>query len=51
MACDKGTYNDQARYSMREALARTKDFLAALLRLPVDTGGETVSLDAPGDLT
>lgn len=51
VACDKGTYNDQARYSMREALARTKDFLAALLRLPVDTGGETVSLDAPGDLT
>ncbi len=51
VACDKGAYNDQARYSMREALARTKDFLAALLRLPVDTGGETVSLDAPGDLT
>lgn len=51
VACDKGAYDNQQRYSIREVLARTKDFYAALLRLPVATSGETVSLDASGDLT
>ncbi|MEC4273116.1 ElyC/SanA/YdcF family protein [Adlercreutzia sp. R25] len=51
VACDKGAYDNQQRYSIREVLARTKDFYAALLRLPVATSGEAVSLDASGDLT
>lgn len=51
VACDKGAYDNQSMYSAREVAARTKDFAAALLRLPVDTGGETVSLDDSGDLT
>ena len=49
--CDKGAYDNQRAYSIREVLARTKDFYAALVRLPVDTAGETVSLDDSGDLT
>lgn len=51
VATDKGAYDNQARYSMREVVARTKDFFAALLQLPVETGGERVSLDASGDET
>ncbi len=51
VATDKGAYNDQLRYSVREVVARTKDFFAALLRVPVDTAGDAVSLDASGDLT
>ncbi len=43
--CDKGAYDNQRAYSIREVLARTKDFYAALLRLPVDTAGEAVSLN------
>lgn len=49
--CDKGAYDNQRAYSVREVLARAKDFYAALLRLPVETSGEAVSLDASGDLT
>ena len=49
--CDKGAYDNQRAYSVREVLARTKDFYAALLRLPVDTAGEAVSLNDSGDLT
>ena len=49
--CDKGAYDNQRAYSIREVLARTKDFYAALLRLPVDTAGEAVSLNDSGDLT
>lgn len=51
VATDKGAYDNQRAYSIREILARTKDFYAALLHLPVETGGETVSLDESGDLT
>lgn len=51
VACDKGAYDNQQMYSAREVVARTKDFYAALLRLPVDTDGETVSLQDSGDLT
>ena len=49
--CDKGAYDNQRAYSIREVLARTKDFYAALLCLPVDTAGEAVSLNDSGDLT
>lgn len=48
---DKGAYHNQMQYSLREVVARTKDFFAALLQLPVDTGDETVSLSESGDLT
>ena len=51
VATDKGAYDNQIRYSVREVVARTKDFFAALLQVPVDTGGERVSLDASGDAT
>lgn len=51
VATDKGAYDNQTAYSIREILARTKDFYAALLHLPVETGGETVSLNESGDLT
>ena len=33
VAADKGSYNDQWRYSIREVLARDKDFVQAALRL------------------
>ena len=49
--CDKGAYDNQRAYSIREVLARTKDFYAALFQVPVSTGGEKVSLDDSGDLT
>ena len=49
--CDKGAYDNQRAYSIREVLARTKDFYAALLQVPVDTAGEAVSLNGSGDLT
>ena len=49
--CDKGAYDNPRAYSVREVLARTKDIYAALLRLPVDTAGEAVSLNDSGDLT
>lgn len=51
VACDKGAYDNQQMYSAREVAARTKDFYASLLHLPVNTAGETVSLDDSGDLT
>ncbi len=51
VASDKGAYDNQSLYSAREVVARTKDFFAALLHLPVNTDGETVSLAASGDLT
>ena len=51
VATDKGAYDNQRAYSVREILARTKDFYAALLHLPVDTEGDSASLDESGDLT
>lgn len=37
VAADKGTYDNQLSYSVREAAARTKDFFQTLLRIePVD---------------
>ena len=50
VACDKGAYDNQQMYSAREVMARAKDFYAALLHLPVDTAGETVSLTDSGDM-
>ena len=37
VAADKGEYNDQLQYSIREVLARDKDFVQALLKLPPQT--------------
>ncbi len=34
VAADKGSYNGQLNYSLREIIARDKDFLQALLKLP-----------------
>lgn len=34
VAADKGAYNDQKRYSLREVFARDKDFFQALFRVP-----------------
>lgn len=37
VAADKGDYDDQMGYSLREVLARTKDCLLTLIQLPVST--------------
>ena len=37
VAADKGDYDDQVGYSVREVLARTKDCLLTLIQLPVST--------------
>lgn len=34
VAADKGAYDNQAQYSLRDVLARDKDFVIALLKLP-----------------
>lgn len=34
VAADKGAYNNQKQYSLREVFARDKDFFQALLRVP-----------------
>lgn len=34
VAADKGTYNNQKRYSLREVFARDKDFFQALFKIP-----------------
>lgn len=34
VAADKGAYDDQAQYSFRDVIARDKDFVIALLKLP-----------------
>lgn len=34
VAADKGSYNNQAQYSLREVIARDKDFLQTLFRIP-----------------
>lgn len=34
VAADKGSYDNQVQYSLREVIARDKDFLQTLLRIP-----------------
>ncbi len=34
VAADKGSYDNQAQYSLRDVVARDKDFFMALLRIP-----------------
>lgn len=48
---DKGAYDNQFSYSVREVAARTKDFFAALIGAPVALDEAPVSLDGSGDLT
>ncbi|MDE8702026.1 ElyC/SanA/YdcF family protein [Adlercreutzia equolifaciens] len=51
VATDKGAYDDQLKYSMREIAARTKDFFAALAHVPVPIEEDPISLNESGDLT
>ena len=51
VATDKGAYDDQFSYSVREIVARTKDFFAALLGVKVPLQEDPISLDDSGDLT
>ena len=51
VATDKGAYDNQLHYSVREVAACTKDFFAALLNLPVPLEESPISLDDSGDLT
>lgn len=51
VATDKGAYDDQLKYSMREVAARTKDFFAALAHVPVPIEERPISLNESGDLT
>lgn len=51
VATDKGAYDDQLKYSVREIAARTKDFFVALLQMPVALEEAPISLDESGDLT
>lgn len=51
VATDKGAYDDQLKYSMREVAARTKDFFAALAHVPVPIEEDPISLNESGDLT
>ena len=37
VAADKGEYEGQTEYSVREMLARTKDWLLTLVKMPVST--------------
>lgn len=51
VATDKGAYDDQLKYSMREVAARTKDFFAALVHVPVPIEEDPILLNESGDLT
>lgn len=51
VATDKGAYDDQLKYSVREIAARTKDFFAALAHVPVPIEEDPISLNESGDLT
>lgn len=53
VASDHGAYDNQRAYSIREAVARTKDFFNTVLQAPVESAAETgpVSLADSGDLT
>ena len=52
VASDKGSYDNQRDYSLRELGARTKDFFNTLFKVPVPSAqGESVDLSASGDLT
>lgn len=51
VASDQGLYDNQRQYSIREALARTKDFFQVLFEAPVVTEPEHVSLEESGELT
>ncbi len=57
VASDHGAYLNQTSYSLREALARTKDFFNTLLQNPqgktgpIAAEGERVDLAESGDLS
>ena len=53
VASDHGAYDNQRLYSLREAVARTKDLFKTLLQAPVPSVDETgpISLAESGDLT
>lgn len=51
VASDQGSYDNQDYYSMREAVARTKDFFQTIARVPVGAAGDAVNLSQSGDLT
>lgn len=43
VAADKGSYDDQARYSLRDVIARDKDFFMALLRIPPEDADQPIT--------
>lgn len=43
VAADKGSYDDQARYSLRDVVARDKDFFMALFRLPPEDAVQPIT--------
>lgn len=43
VAADKGSYNDQAKYSLRDVVARDKDFFMALLRIPPEDAEQPIA--------
>ncbi len=42
VAADKGSYDNQWMYSVREALARDKDFFQTLLKLPPEDADQPI---------
>ncbi|MCI9129649.1 MAG: YdcF family protein [Eggerthellaceae bacterium] len=40
---DKGSYDNQAQYSLREVMARDKDFLQTILRIPPEEPTQDIS--------
>ena len=53
VASDHGAYDNQRMYSLREVIARTKDFFNTLLQVPVESAHDAapVNLADSGDLT
>lgn len=53
VASDQGAYDNQRMYSLREVVARTKDFFNTLLQTPVESAAETgpITLAHSGDET
>lgn len=43
VAADKGNYNNQAQYSLRDVFARDKDFFRALLHLPPEDAVQPIA--------
>ena len=42
VAADKGDYDNQMMYSIREAIARDKDFFQTLLKLPPEDATQPI---------